>query len=248
MGLRDGGLRESLRAQGLKQGGLRASLRNLNSTGPDIPDSVLDNFNADDADPPGVYQTGETIADYYRGDTGSYERETTDAIEGSHSLATDGDGLDAIVSEPGDGLSRYHDPGETIGFLIRDSSDNHNPVFLFSAELSSGDLFGYGASLVPQFNEIRIRKFDADSGTSQNTASASLSTDRWYWAEVDTPTSTDGSIEFRISELNDDLTEGSSIGSVSTTDTDFGDNRGHGLTRLSSSGLGLTLDWVRVIE
>ena len=41
MGLRDGGLRESLRAQGLKQGGLRGSLRNLNSTGPDIPDSDL---------------------------------------------------------------------------------------------------------------------------------------------------------------------------------------------------------------
>jgi len=41
MGLRDEGLRESLPAQGLKQGGLRGSLRNLNSTGPDIPDSVV---------------------------------------------------------------------------------------------------------------------------------------------------------------------------------------------------------------
>ena len=48
MGLRDGGLRESLRAQGLKQGGLRASLRNLNSTAPDIPDSVVSRDPDDD--------------------------------------------------------------------------------------------------------------------------------------------------------------------------------------------------------
>lgn len=49
MALREEGLRESLRATGLKQGGLRGSLRNLNSTGPDIPDSVVHRYTFEDA-------------------------------------------------------------------------------------------------------------------------------------------------------------------------------------------------------
>jgi len=49
MGLRDEGVRESLRAQGLKQGGLRGSLRNLNSTGPDIPDSAVTQWDFSEA-------------------------------------------------------------------------------------------------------------------------------------------------------------------------------------------------------
>ena len=213
-----------------------------------IPDSVVDNFEDADADPAGVYESGETIADYYQGDTGSYGRQSTDAIEASHSLAsTVTDSLQTIVSEPGDGLPRYPDPGDTIGFLVRDPTNNPNPVVLFAAELDSGDLFGYGATVVEQSNEIRIRKFDADSGTTQDSASASISTDEWYWGEIDTPTTTDGSMEFRLSELDSGLTEGPSLGSVSITDTDFADNRGIGLSRLSSSGSGATLDWQRIL-
>lgn len=150
---------------GLSDGGLRpAGLRNLTQI-IDKPDSAIDNFEDADANPPGVYETGETISDYYAGDLTPYQRTTSSPHIGSQSLLAEDTANEYIVSLPEDGLNRYPGKGETFSCLMefRTQSGDPNMGYLFGMENATQ---GY---IVQQNNfsgALNIYIFDDGRGTN----------------------------------------------------------------------------------
>ena len=218
-----------------------------------IPDSVVDNFEDADAEPPGVYESGETISDYYKGATANFARTTSDVVEGGHALASQGtDDTGAIISEPGDGLPRYHDEGDAIRFLIRDISTDTStdvaPFFISNAAWNDGSPDGYAFQLYPRNGLIRIRLLEDGSLGSFSETSVSISDSTWYWGEVSTPTSEDDTIEYDLYEF-DAGSRGSLLGSVSRNDNQFASNRGHGVSPGSGEhGTGAILDGIEIVD
>jgi len=149
-------------------------------SGSAIPDGVVDNFEAVGADPAGPYESGDTIDDYYSGDTGSFQRTQT-APEGSNALQLTS-GADAIFSHPGDGLPAYPKEGDTISFLIRDSPSADFPVALANVQdVSSPNCYGFELN-APEIGIFRYDNGNFDNfGTklSQNNVGASAGT--WHF-------------------------------------------------------------------
>ena len=184
--------------------------------GPALPDSVVDNFEDADADPPGVYGDGETIDDFYRGATDDWNRTTSDVIEGGHAISQDSSTVDdnsAVWSQPGDGLNRYPESGDSVKFLINGAAVI--PGVLFNVEdVTAPDAFG--AFIRSGDNEMYIREYDIASDGSRNgqtihaTESVSLSSE-WYWAEVSPQTESSQEITFSLFQVDEDLTRGSEL-------------------------------------
>lgn len=216
-----------------------------------IPASVVDNFEAADGDPPGPYESGETIADYYRGATGSYGRTTTNAVEGSFAMeATVESSNDYIYSLPGDGLPNYPDAGQTVDGIINDP-DAIDPGVLAGASENANGIDGYLYRILVGADEIRIDRltdYQTDgSGTLTNLqiGATSLSASTNYWFEVRPPTSGDATVSFGLYNVDNSGTEpskGAEITTISTTDSDHTDDRGIGVFRASSSGVGTIAD------
>ena len=229
--------------------GLKRSLRNV-SVGIDaIPDSVVDNFESVDSDPAGVYETGETLDDYYNGGLAEWSRNTSDVVEGDKNVEAEmGDNVDhVIISQPGDGLNRYPEAEDTLVSLMWDSGgsgDSGNggrPMTCFNGSWENDAVDCYAAYINAESNTLEIIKYDGQPGgtgfdnkSTLESENVTLSDEEWYWVEIDIPADSgtdEGDIEVRIYDVNTaDLTRGSELGSVTTTDTDFVDNRGVGVS------------------
>jgi hypothetical protein len=223
-------------------------LRNLTEISA-IPDSVVDNFEDAGGEPAGVYETGQTIADYYDGATSDWGRTTTEAVEGDKALeSTTADSPLSIYSRPGEGLNQYPTEGDTIDVLWR--TGGFSTEILTNVETGSTP-GGYAFNV--RDSEITIRKRSDLSNLSDETvlagpSSISLSTNAWYYAEIDLPTTADGSMALRVFDVDtNDLSKGSQQESLSATDTEFSAEEGIGVARRSGSGTGTVIDRVRVL-
>jgi len=245
IGLPDGGAGREL----VTEGGATAS----EVIGPDgsvlyeaIPDSVVDNFEDADADPSGVYASGETIADYYDGDTGLYSRTTIDAIADNKSLQFDGsvDTIGNIWSHSG--LNRYPQKGETFSAYLRepDVGDNLLPAFVFGVPggvSAVSELSGYGVLHFPTSNEFRLFRVDDSTDTDLETGSQSMSVDTVYEYEVawhdGSGSEPDDTIEVTLYEVDQiTLDRQSTLTSISAQDSTYATATSVGWRRRSSSG------------
>ena len=208
-----------------------------------IPDSVVDNFEDADANPPGVYEDGESISDYYSGDTEEFSRTTTDAIEGGHSLnITNSQFWERIYSFPGDGLPRYPEKGEKISALLRDDGGESEPGFMYGFEDDDGTLKGYSAEIGTRENAVVIRRIDDLNGESQTILLdddvGTISANTIYELEVQwhdgSGSESDGTHEYTLYTVDQDLERDTEVGSGSTTDTNH-DGRGVGWGGFNSS-------------
>lgn len=220
------------------------------SVGSAIPDSVVDNFESFDADPGGVYSSGETLADYYQGDTGQFDRITTGVIEGNTAVQQNGSG-NSVVSEFGDGLNRYPDKNETLVLLLRDNGGGTSvlPNVITNADYSGGTPSGYTFQHFFGNQELQLSRLDDGSTTGLATISTT-GQKVWSWVEIDIPDS-DGVIGFRtynVDTATNPPTRGTSIDSGTATDTTYVDNRGVGFWTNSSSSSydGPMLDWMHI--
>ena len=226
-----------------------------------IPDSVVDNFEDADGDPLGVYETGETLADYYtlNEGNGSIARTTSNVIEGGHALGRDGSPSgDRITawSVPGDGLNRYLDEGDKIGVLLRSGLGSLRPGLLFNVEEGASP-GAYGAVIDEGNNEIKIVRI-ADISPSDWSSdftelaveNVTIADNTWYWCEVQTPSTGDNTIELSVydADTNGDLSRGSSVGTVSTTDSTHISEPGVGIFYFARADSETSHDWIRVID
>jgi len=188
-----------------------------------IPDTLIDNYESADADPPGVYESGETIADYYSGATADASR-TTDAIVGGHSLEyVNADQANRIVSTPGGGLNRYFADGETASVLLRSNAADVEKKVAFGA--SDVDNMYVTQFTRDSVGEFRIQKISGGSLTDLNTSTPSYNVTDLH--------------EFVIQRSGSDLTvtaynydtssgRGSEIDTLSATDSEHQANDGIG--------------------
>jgi len=215
---------------------------------PDIPDGTVDNFEAVDASLPGVYETGQTLADYYSGATGSWARTTSNVVQGAHALEkTSASIFDHIYSVPGDGLNEYPSEGDTIIWLAKTAtSASTNEISPGPIVAASSGVDGYLYSWSIKNSDIRIWRLDGGSYTQLNTASASLSDDTWHWCEARVPSSSDGSLTYTVYQLNTtDLTRGAEVATISTTDTNYV-SRGIGWSNSTNNTTGTVADWLHI--
>jgi len=150
MGLRDEGLRESLPAQGLKQGGLRGSLRNLNSTGPDIPDSAVLRYKLDEgsgstaSDSVGSNDLGSISASWI---TNNWQGGA--ALEFSTDFAESASKVSEINNSNSFAIGLTIDPDSVTTGVICEQLDSDSTGFtigLVSGEVAARDYNGAGAS------------------------------------------------------------------------------------------------------
>jgi hypothetical protein len=80
-----------------------------------IPDGTVDNFN--DAGNGGIYESGDSLATFYSGDTGAFNRVASDLSGGKMLDATTGNV--ELISTPGDGLNAYPAKGDTFACTVR---------------------------------------------------------------------------------------------------------------------------------
>ena len=213
---------------------------------PEIPNSVVDNFEDDDAEPTaGPYGDGEDISDYYNRDTGGYSRVSGGLGSGDFALEHTGE-EDDIVSEPGDGLPNYPEPGDKMRLLIRESSDRSVPHFLFSGNIN-GSFDGYSVDFNPDTVSLgRIDDFsDGDAIFNRKTeldseSDSDITTETTFWVEIDTPSESgddEGDIEVRVYHYNDSDDEaGDLILTLSANDTNHQGGRGIGFATGSATG------------
>lgn len=208
---------------------------------PDIPDSVIDNF---EEDPSGIYASGETLTYYWSGGA-NYSLTTSDVVEGSRAVEnTDTSfGFTYISSVEGDGLNTYPSAGDTVGWLIRDVAGGGTNYPGVGWRWGGGDR-GYECRIRADDNTIRLINRDP-SFNDLGAASATIDNGTWYWGEYDVPDGS-GDMEYRLYEVDtSNLSRGSLLGTVSATDTTH-----------SSAGVALTkngdspdthYDWLRVL-
>jgi hypothetical protein len=217
----------------------------------DIPQGVIDNFEAASSDPVGPYESGETLSDYYTGygGLGQFSRTTKDAVDGSKAIEMiSTDTTDAFaVSEPGDGLPVYPQQSDTVGFLSRENGGTYGGVLWGSGGTNGFD--GYGFEMNGETSELRIYKWtDSGSRSLLSSTPISISDYTWYWMESDMPDSS-GDMSVRLYELDtSDLSRGSQIGSeLTVSDTDHNDKRGIGFYNRGNN-TGTFFDWMRVLQ
>ena len=220
----------------------------------DIPDSVVDNF---EDDPEGIYESGQTLNDYYTfGDQADFARTQSNVAEGSFAVElVTNNGREAMWSNPGDGLNNYPEHGDSLRVLLRGPGDDPEPGPIFNVE-DSASPGGYIMRLRVFPGEIELIKVNdfstsdwADSSSNFNTldtTSVSVSSDTWYWAEVTPSWSGDNNISATIYEF-DNGSRGSSLGTVSATDSTYEDNQGVGVHSGSSQDTGTIVDGIEVI-
>lgn len=192
-----------------------------------IPDSVVDNFEDADADPPGVYEDGETISDYYPNGL------RTDDIERTTSFAFDGDfgcyledstgdwATTYVISQPGDGLPNYlEQPGTISAWMYDPGSDmdgNHANILFGAPDYDNAYMVG----LRMEREEIVFSRIE-DGGTNLaiEDENVNLSEETWYKCIVDwqedgdiaiTAEDTDENVVGSMS-LNDDTYSGEGVG------------------------------------
>jgi len=216
-----------------------------------IPDGVVDNFELESGTPVGPYQSGDTIATFYSGSTGNFQRVQTNITEGSFGLEFTA-GATAIWSHPGDGLLEYPQEGDTVSFLIRDSSGVDFPLALTNVQDDASPNC-YGFEIDQGNNNINIFRYDngnfGNFGTNLESTSVTISGGTWYLGEVSLPVSGTNQITFELFDLDANNEKSSSLGSVQTTDSNVSPtNRGIGwATRTGSvDGSGAFFDRFRV--
>jgi hypothetical protein len=217
----------------------------LFSAGP--PDNVIDNFETAAGSPQGIYETGDTLSTYYNGATGAWSRTTSDVIQGSFAAEKTSASLsDHIFSTPGDGLNTYPNTGDTIGWLVRSQdTGSGNAIGPGPIVSASSGVNGYLYALGDRNGEIIIWKLGSGSYETSVSTSATVASNTWFWAEGTVPSSSlDPS--WQLYNLNQDLTRGSQIASITFSDGEYR-GRGIGLSNASSDVTGTVLDWIRVL-
>ena len=192
-----------------------------------IPDSVIDNFEDDDADPPGVYGT---LSDFYGGSLSGFDRNTNDPVfEGDYSLKGTDTGSDRIITSTS-GLNRYFSPGESMSFQFQ--TDNR-AQFMFGVPSEAGEssVSGYSAGVSAVVDALRIRRWDEGSAEILADVGQSVS----GWTEGQIVWGTDGTIELTVNGTT-----------ASATDTTY-DSDGVGWYYFIESGQNAVFDLAEVI-
>ena len=208
-----------------------------------IPHNVVDNFEDASADPPGVYESGETVADYYGGDTGAASRQTSTVAEGSTALniSTSSDGERTISSTSG--LPRYPSPGDSFAVNVRASISNTFPRFRWATGDETQTPGGYAVMYdTGNTDELSIFRYDGSGNSTRlKTVSVSENVDEWTRMEVDW--GTDGSITARLYDSSN-----TQLGSTNATDSTYSSG-GIGFTHHTSRTGGATsyFDGVRIL-
>jgi hypothetical protein len=228
-----------------------------------IPDSVVDNFEDAGSNTPGVYESGDDLSAYYAGspDMSAFSRTTTSPAEGSHAVEdTDtSENDEQMVSEPGNGLNRYPDYGDTVAMLIRDVGGGDfasQPGLIYAGTVTeqSGDneFSGYTARIRAGNNELHIDKYTNATTGGRNvlaTGPVSISEGTWYWIEADKPT--DGGSSHAVRLYDVDLSgetpqRGSQIGSeLTATDSNHTAEQGIGVSKVVDS-TGTVADYINI--
>ena len=201
----------------------------------DIPDSVVDNFNDADADPPGVYGADEDVDDYYtfRDTSSTYIFRQTDTVfEGSHALEVSVTGDAGVLSFPGDGLNSYPQKGDIFQsyFYNPSSGGARRPAIIYGGQDTDNY---YQFANRDDDNEIRFRPIKDGSANNVGTTSATIPTDEWYvmrveWHDGSGSESEDTHIgQIWSIDGNGDLD--SMIAETTMTDSDFAGARGAGI-------------------
>lgn len=197
----------------------------------DIPDSVVDNF---EEFPDGPYEEGESLTDYYTGDTGAASIQTATVYEGDRALEFGSSGRTThfIYSLGTEDLPRQPQPGETIRLFVNLGASDSRPAFFFGVQ----DADNYYAVRTHGGNndiEIRIVENGSLSNLSSSNYSPSAGWNRWEitWES-------NGDITFEVFENPEgdtaDATESANyttfgqgeIGFQSSSNTDYIDGVG----------------------
>ena len=206
--------------------------------GYEIPDSVVDN-----------YEDGD-LSEYDQ--TGEWGITTSNVIEGQYAIdhLTGGDDWqNPLVSYSG--LPDYPEQGDVIACLMRDI-DAGGAIFGWGAGGSQSSLDAFGVRLHTG-DELSIVKWSNGSISELNLSSPTIDNTTWYDVEVwwhdGSGSEPAGTLEVFAYEVNTgDLTRGSQVGTVSTTDTDYASNTGIAFGRWSGNGSAGTIsDAVRVM-
>lgn len=183
---------------------------------------LIDNF---EDSPDGPYATGEDVSNYYDGDTSVLTRNTSSVAEGSyglHSSDTSGAWFN-IISQPGDGLPNYPEPGDWVAAIGRDASGaNHNHFIVCGGT----DGTGYGYRFSEGENTIGIRNWISRDDTTVigSDTSVSINNDTWYWFEFLFPDSS-GDVQFEVYEFDtNNLNKGTHLATVSDNVVNTGDD------------------------
>jgi len=222
-------------------GGARAGIL---AGGNQIAVNLIDNYEDADATPAGPYGSGDTIDTYYTVTNGSFERSTTNAIDGSFSIARNSasgtNDSDAAVSLPGDGLPNYPDEGESVSAIVDD------PANLFPGVMSavpSAEVKGYTGLYA--FGEVFLRRHDG-SGSVTDLNSTTVSASLPYEIVVKPPATGGSTVEMSVFELNPDLSRLSRIANFSETDSTYAGEQGIGMIAANDSNTGLVGDNLRI--
>lgn len=216
--------------------------------GGDIPDSVVDHFEAV------LYEDeGNTLSDYYSGELSYFARQQTTVYEGEY--AVDADTPDnagyAITSVEGSGLPRYPTRGDRLRMAWNPDSESAPALgTCVVSEISSGSLINtscYHLTAILSNDEIRLQKTDGAGRTTLDSTSVSYSAGGWFDLEI-YPQS-DGTIDGAIYDSVSDDPNASPLASVSATDSDY-DASGVGIEGNSTSTGGSlqAFDYARVVE
>jgi len=209
-----------------------------------IPDSVVDNFNDDDAEPAGLYN-GNSLSDFYEGAQNGIpsgvSRDTSRVFEGSHSLEVDAGAADGVISRPTDGLNRYWSPeddGKLVFNAYVPSDGASSPTVNYG--VISGEFSGYQLRLGHSgysTNVVMRKIVDGDDGGNFGDTGGISLFDEWLKVEYDW----DG--ENHTHEIFD--SDGNLLFSGDGSDTDY-DGEGIAITQsYQESGAGW-IDNIRI--
>ena len=182
----------------------------VSQVGNAIPDSVLDNFEADLYDNQSL-----TLSDRYGGDLSNFTRQQTTVYEGSYALSDDGAATNYVAIMDTD---RTAQQGDTISVRALTDSGSGWSGFLFGTQGESGSAGNYGV-LIDWGGFLSIRKdMGADgggeSGTLLQETSWSPNSSTWYQFIIDWQT--DDTIALTIADES-----GAQVASISATDATY---------------------------
>ena len=203
------------------------------SSGPAIPDSVVDNWEDDDLT---EWSNTSAVA----------TTSTSPVLEGSVSLQIQSP-LSSAGDRPysllGDGLDYYPQKGDKFSVLLRGSTDADVPAFCWGVATNTNGLDGYELFHHPNYNDYGLRRLDDGSLTEVSRPSASLATDQTHEYEVQwhdgSGTQPDNTIEITVYEtdetadLTSNLGRNSEVDSITVSDATYAANDGVGISNAS---------------
>ena len=197
-----------------------------------IPD-FLDNW--EDA-PDGLYESDETIVDYWSGSTGDYERSTDADYRGDFGLVTVGTSDPGFIHFDGDEPAE----GEAVSALFKRGENDANPTIYAAVPDDQSDQ-GYGLYFTSLGVGLVIRNpsFDATWGPTID-ISDDISSGEVFEAVIEPPESGDDTIRFAVYTLSDidGMERDEKVGEETKTDTEFAGNTGVAIARESGSDTG----------